>query len=809
MKNTIKNAYSACAGVSDSGWYGGMLVLPGRDKEFVKVPKVLSYEQRAEHARRWSELTVNPRREIALVRPRDTGMASRCIAAAERLEGPVAPREQVATPTLVWIERRAGQWRLVVFENNEVRTIVSRNDVMRCPRVALTLRGFLFAFESDTGPHTTQTEVVDSKGVTLYQTAGRAPLLCAAGDGFVLGTEQSTPNEVTLRFEHVPGDALQECGPRAKSERSSQRLARTLALQSTADDLCSSNGGRASPRAGLGAVHGDVLNLREGDFLFNADMAWSEEEGSLFVTAESSPKFGYSNQIGLHRTVHTWQWEPGKDPVSLGALPVERRAFKSIGAENMAPIQSTVLIDDGQPVVVFKQHRFTGFRAFGWDLLWCHRDGDNWTEPVRISPETTTSDSTFGLVLRDGMYIGLFPSHENEGGKGSKQSEGHQVDLVTFNRDCRLDRFEIPDEKKAEYRIPSPCENVALEPEPLISPYEGRQLIWGDLHIHTTYSKCVPAVDSGPRENIRFAREVLGCRVFAIAEHTPHTTGIESTWLYDQLESTAGKDNVILYASEPGIKGTRHMNLYSRDRETFEKLERILIAHDHHYPDVLRQMREDLPHDSIFVMRHVHGDAIPDEQIPQHFDPHFEVAMEAMQGRGNAMLEEVETSAVFPNSFLDAGCKVGLVGGTDHFREWAPNHFCLTGFWVKEVSADGVWEAIRNRYTIAMSDSRVAMVTRCKGAPMGENVTLGVGEPMQVNVQASCGHSIRRITLMRDGELLPWTDVGATSVALELVDEGVTPGTHWYVVTAEVNTGHGVDNIGICHASPYFVWKER
>jgi hypothetical protein len=172
------------------------------------------------------------------------------------------------------------------------------------------------------------------------------------------------------------------------------------------------------------------------------------------------------------------------------------------------------------------------------------------------------------------------------------------------------------------------------------------------------------------------------------------------------------------------------------------------------------------------------------------------------------MLGVVERSSVFPNPFLDAGCKIGLVGGTDHFREWAPNHFCLTGFWVKEVSADGVWEAIRNRYTIAMSDSRVAMLTRCKGAPMGETAVLAADETFKVSVEASCAHDIRRITLMRDGELLPWTEVGARSVALDLEDGSCTPGKHWYVVTAEVATGFGREHSGICHASPYFVWKK-
>ncbi len=91
---------------------------------------------------------------------------------------------------------------------------------------------------------------------------------------------------------------------------------------------------------------------------------------------------------------------------------------------------------------------------------------------------------------------------------------------------------------------------------------------------------------------------------------------------------------------------------------------------------------------------------------------------------------------------------------------------------------------------------------------MGDTVTLAADEPMRVSVQVSCGHRIRRITLMRDGELLPWTDVGETAASLELIDEACSPGKHWYVVTAEVDTGHGPENTGICHASPYYVWKE-
>lgn len=759
MSKSIRGGMSACAGMSGGHWYGGALVLPAGDEAFLEISKDWPYEERVAHSRTWCEMTLNPARRLVSLCPDGDGMKSTLIRAAERIEGPVCPREETETPVLVWTERRESQWHLMCWQGGSPVSILARPQTLRCPRVALTEAGLLFAFEIDTGPHTTAVQLVDQQGLTCYTAPGRRPLLVAAKSGFVLGTEEVSTNRVMTRLSYFA-------------------------------------------RAGSSAPDATVA-LEEGDYCFNGDIAWT---GKTLVSAtESCPALGQSNQIGLYRTIHTWQWDLSSEPCALGQLPVEERAFKSIGAENITPIQPAILLEDGEPVILFRQHRFTGFRGFGWDLFRCRREGDGWSTPERISPDTMTADSTFGLVKTSKGQVGLFPAHENVGGNGSQQSSNHRVDLVRVGKG--LERFEIPEDKKADSRVPPSCKDIALEPAPLASPYEGRQLIWGDLHIHSTYSKCVSAVDCDPRDNIRYAREVLGCRVFAIAEHTPHTTGVESTWLYDQLESTAGDENVVLYATEPGIKGTRHMNLYSRDRSTFEKLERILLSQDRSYPETLRQMREDLPHDSVFVMRHVHGNAIPDDQIPQHFDPHFEVAMEAMQGRGNAMLGEFEGSSVFPTPFLNAGCKVGLVGGTDHFREWAPNHFCLTGFWVKEVSPDGVWEAIRNRHTIAMSNGRVAMLTRAKGNPMGSTVSLEQDENFTLDLQVSCAHPVRRVCLIRDGELLPWVEVGAKTATLQLKDDAVPGGCHWYVATAEFDTGYG--DTGICHASPTFVWKNR
>ncbi|MEI6809518.1 MAG: hypothetical protein WCN95_12425, partial [bacterium] len=158
----------------------------------------------------------------------------------------------------------------------------------------------------------------------------------------------------------------------------------------------------------------------------------------------------------------------------------------------------------------------------------------------------------------------------------------------------------------------------------------------------------------------------------------------------------------------------------------------------------------------------------------------------------------------FPSGFLDMGCKIGLVGGTDHFRS-GPNHLCMTGFWVKDVSAAGVWEAIRNRYTTAMSNTKIAMASTCNGQPMGSSVAIDAGSPVRIRLQASCGRAIRRAALIKDGVALPWIAVGSVSADIELVDPAPEPGRHWYVPTVEVDTAFGQETPGYGHTSPFFV----
>jgi hypothetical protein len=330
-------------------------------------------------------------------------------------------------------------------------------------------------------------------------------------------------------------------------------------------------------------------------------------------------------------------------------------------------------------------------------------------------------------------------------------------------------------------------------------------LIWGDLHSHTNYSKCMSAMDGCPDEVFRYARDVLGCRVFTFMDHDNMLGGPESTWLGDRLQVLAGDWGIPLYGYEAGQSPGRHTNFYAWDRGTYDRLRCVLGSHGRDRNRTFRQLMEDLPEYSTLALRHFHGTMDEEDHIIQSFEPQLEVAMESMQGRNNNLLVTEGRFTLFPNQFLDAGFKVGLVGGSDHFRARGPNRFCLTGFWVKEPTIEGVFEALRSRYTIGMSNSRISIAARMKGQPAGRAVTVGVDEGVRIRLSASCGHSITRAALIRDGTVLEPVEIGVNRATVELVDPEPSPGRHWYVPTVEVKTAYEEGSRGYGHTSPFFV----
>lgn len=179
--------------------------------------------------------------------------------------------------------------------------------------------------------------------------------------------------------------------------------------------------------------------------------------------------------------------------------------------------------------------------------------------------------------------------------------------------------------------------------------------------------------------------------------------------IMDEVAAEASDDVVVLYGVEWAKYPAHHTNFFAYDREVFDRLRAIMLA-ESHLQQVFARIKAELPPESVVAIRHFHGmsgdpHGVDGERTAETYDQVVEWAMEAVQTRGDMMSRP---PLHFPANFIAAGASIGLVGGSDHSRG-GPRKFCLTGFWVKEVTPQAVFAALRRQRTIACASGKLAM----------------------------------------------------------------------------------------------------
>ncbi|MCK5380401.1 MAG: hypothetical protein KAJ81_02955, partial [Candidatus Latescibacteria bacterium] len=578
---------------------------------------------------------------------------------------------------------------------------------------------------------------------------------------------------------------------------------------------------RLNSRGAMKPIHAP----RMGDYNFNAHLACHSSDGSVYAVYEVCPRWGMDERVGLHRDMALMGLAPGADRFEAepdtqdGILSIERAAFKDGSVQNLTTINPRVFLLDDKPAVAFRGFRFVGAKSYGWDTYLMRHSLGRWVPPVRISEHPGPPDAGYAVLSRGEEVLCFLPccdhlpvrsfAEEANGlpGRPTQPARKHRIEISRLRNDESFCSVAIPVDKQAAY-IPR---EVAPDPPAMALPGETLTLIWGDLHAHSAYSKCMSVNDGSPQDVLRFQRDVLGCRVLCLTDHVEYMTQPEFTHVLDCLEEEAGDDCIPLYAVEWAKRPAHHTNFYAMDRGVFERLRALMLVSDHLTP-LYERIKRELPPGSVTAIRHMHGInqddyGVSGPRVTDTHDPELEWAMEAMQTRGNMMGTAYPSWPPFPNNFLNKGAKIGLVGGSDHSRGRGSNRFCLTGFWVHEASPVGIFRAIRDRKTIAASNVKIAVYATLDGRAMG--AVVDVSDSVRITCRLSSAREIHQVCLMRDGVFLSWTDVGATEATVELVDEDVAPGPHWYVVTVDAAFVEpepaGYCPSDIVHASPFFV----
>ena len=350
-------------------------------------------------------------------------------------------------------------------------------------------------------------------------------------------------------------------------------------------------------------------------------------------------------------------------------------------------------------------------------------------------------------------------------------------------------------------------------------------LLWGDLHRHSAYSKCMSANDGDPLDHWRWVHDVASLDFYALTEHLEYMSYVEWRRIDDVAQRLAGSGLLALcgfeFSNEPG-----HTNFFYADEAIATDLRvACLAAAQGGIHEIWPRLDAWGLADKVVAIRHHQGhrgDLRDGTLLEATYGSRYEPVVEAIQTRGEYK-EWVQ-------SLWRRGFHVGVVGGSDHSRA-APFVQALTGMWLApgERTREGVLDGLRARRTFATNGVRLSVYLSASPAspasptsPARDAPLLGMGEtstiagPVRLTVQAHGTRPLDTFEFYRDDRLLHVAQViqeRQEQATIEYVDRDASVGAqtsggevaYWVRVTQEGERNGVRPHKGIAYSSPVWV----
>ena len=792
----IKNGFHLKTGRTKDSWFLVGLIYNNVDDEFA-VPQDTPESRNKRRLKpgktieEWIEADATDKRTLFLHEGGAPLAKRQTLSTADRILGPAVPCEVVESPTAAWVEGNgegaSRRYRLMLLQDGEITEIISSKRMIRKPSVALTQQGTISAYLFDEDGKTF-VRIIDQSGQVIYSKKGRDPVLRSDGERLFLLSDTTKPNAIVQNLEILEADGSLLCG---------------------------------------------FYELAADDLNFAADMRYNPERRLLAMTWETCPVWGADPAVGYHRDLAYAELDLSDGSVDSvrgrikpHIIPVDKRAYYELRkttpryTQNAAPVNPMIVFDGDIPSVAYKVFAYIGHRTFGWDAYLIQKSKDRWGPCRKLIEQYGPPDTGYGVeFIGDKRIICMAANHSVNTPKAIYDLG---ILIAEQARNHYFPHTYVPFISRGFYNTTFPLRDAA--PSLPDKEYDGYRLVWVDLHAHSCYSKCQSNKDGTPMANIRFSRDILGDKVLSHGEHYMFMSAAEVDWVCDRLEEEAGDNYLRIFGNESLAWPSHGTNTFAVDRAANEKLRIVVISTLHRNDDVYPAIKKYLPPGSAISIRHFHGrhegehGIISPRTVDTH-DPELEVAMESMQVRGNFMLDHGAKRVglpQFPNNFLNAGKKLGVIGGSDHSTAAGdPNAFCLTGIWIDEFTNEAMFEAIKKRRTIAAANGKICVWATMNGQPIGSDVE--ASNTLRIEADINSHYPLIKVSLMVDGRIVDGRPFEDDTTDAQVIFSPAPPGSdyHWYSIHIQAfsahTTGDGypTDDLDypwlIVNTSPWFV----
>ncbi len=289
---------------------------------------------------------------------------------------------------------------------------------------------------------------------------------------------------------------------------------------------------------------------------------------------------------------------------------------------------------------------------------------------------------------------------------------------------------------------------------------EDVSLYFGDLHKHSEISPCahVGPYNGSLAECYQYAREEAGTDFLAIADHAERMT--EEQWDESMAQAREHTDPSS-FVAWPAVEWARaihgHRNIYYRDHDV-----PLIGSHVVPSPTELWAYLREHAIDALTIPHHSARELSCNLTVT---DDGLEPAFEIYSGWGNEEYygaPRQDTDRSFTRGFyvdtLLQGFKMGVVAGGDGHPA-KPAITGLTGIYAEDLSLPSLWEALRQRRTIATTGAKIMLDFHINGFPMGSSISYtheDVPElfPLEIGVAVQGTAVVERVEIIENGQVV-------------------------------------------------------